>query len=48
VQEERMRREEGEKKKKKGNEMKKRNKMGNFPNLKISGEKNKRQFTELV
>jgi hypothetical protein len=42
VQEERMRREEGEKKKKKGNEM------GNFPNLKISGEKNKRQFTELV
>jgi hypothetical protein len=44
------RREEGEKKKKKGKgkKEKEKNKMENFPNLKFSGEKNKRQFTELV
>jgi hypothetical protein len=47
---EEKRREEGEKKKKKGKgkKEKEKNKMENFPNLKFSGEKNKRQFTELV
>jgi hypothetical protein len=39
------RREEGKKKTKKGKE---KNKMRKFSNLKISDEKNKRQFTELV
>jgi hypothetical protein len=42
---EEKRREEGEKKTKKGKE---KNKMRKFSNLKISDEKNKRQFTELV
>jgi hypothetical protein len=37
-----------EKEERKGKKEKEKNKMGNFLNLNISGEKNKRQFAELV
>jgi hypothetical protein len=37
-----------EKDERKGKKEKEKNKMGNFLNLKIFGEKNKREFTKLV
>jgi hypothetical protein len=50
VQEEGRKREEREKKKKKekGKKEKEKKKMRKIPHMEISGEKNKRQFTELV
>jgi hypothetical protein len=48
VQEEGRRRGRKEKEERKGKKENEKNKMGIFLNLNISGEKNKRQFVELV